>query len=112
LRRGVKASGATAKRSGCSQGAKKEFLRIGCEEPYRKPTQAGEKRILRRTRELALRNSAKYTRNFGISVAPFGCHNLRGVAVKWSKRLFIKNTGLCESVKRRIGTDTCPVPEG
>ena len=33
--------------------------------PYRKPTQVGEERILRRTREPLLRNSAKLPRNFG-----------------------------------------------
>ena len=27
-------------------------------------------------------------------------------------RLFTKNTGLCEAVRRRIGSDACPVPEG
>ena len=41
-----------------------------------------------------------------------GSNILLGVAEKWPKRLFTKNTGLCESVKRCIGTDTCPVPEG
>ena len=34
--------------------------------PYRKPTQVGEERILRRLGELLLRNSAKWCRNFGI----------------------------------------------
>ena len=33
-------------------------------------------------------------------------------AVKRPKRLFTKNTGLCEVVRRRIGADSCPVPEG
>ena len=28
------------------------------------------------------------------------------------KRLFIKNTGLCEVEIRRIRADSCPVPEG
>ena len=32
--------------------------------------------------------------------------------MKWPNRLFTKNTGLCEVVRRRIGTDACPVPEG
>jgi hypothetical protein len=32
--------------------------------------------------------------------------------VKRPKRLFIKNTGLCEVERRRIGADACPVPEG
>ena len=34
--------------------------------PYRKPTQVDEKRILRRLGELQLRNSANWCRNFGI----------------------------------------------
>ena len=33
-------------------------------------------------------------------------------AVKRPKRLFTKNTGLCEVARRRIGADACPVPEG
>jgi hypothetical protein len=32
--------------------------------------------------------------------------------VKRPKRLFTKNTGLCEVERRRIGADACPVPEG
>ena len=35
-----------------------------------------------------------------------------GAAVNRLKRLFTKNTGLCEVVRRRIGADACPVPEG
>ena len=41
--------------------AANEYVR----RPYRKPTQVGEERILRRTREPLLRNSAKLPRNFG-----------------------------------------------
>ena len=37
---------------------------------------------------------------------------LAGAAAKRPKRLFIKNTGLCKAVTRRIGSDACPVPEG
>ena len=33
-------------------------------------------------------------------------------AAKRPKRLFIKNTGLCEVATRSIGSDACPVPEG
>ena len=33
-------------------------------------------------------------------------------AADWPKRLFTKNTGLCEAARRRIGSDACPVPEG
>ena len=36
-----------------------------------KPTQVGVKNILRRARELSLRNSANYPRNFGRRGAPF-----------------------------------------
>ena len=36
----------------------------------------------------------------------------RRAAAKRPKRLFIKNTGLCKAVTRRIGSDACPVPEG
>ena len=36
----------------------------------------------------------------------------RGVAEKRGLRLFTKNTGLCEVVRRRIGSDACPVLEG
>jgi hypothetical protein len=34
--------------------------------PYRKPTQVDEERILRRLGKLLLRNSANWCRNFGI----------------------------------------------
>ena len=37
---------------------------------------------------------------------------LRGVAEKRGLRLFTKNTGLCELVRGRIGSDACPVLEG
>jgi hypothetical protein len=33
-------------------------------------------------------------------------------AVNRFNRLFTKNTGLCKVVRRRIGADACPVPEG
>ena len=33
------------------------------------------------------------------------------VAVARGKRLFTKNTGPCEVVRRCIRTDACPVPE-
>ncbi len=35
-----------------------------------------------------------------------------GAAVNRFNRLFTKNTGLCKVVRRRIGADACPVPEG
>ena len=35
-----------------------------------------------------------------------------GAAAKRPKRLFTKNTGLCQAARRSIGSDACPVPEG
>ena len=35
-----------------------------------------------------------------------------GAAGNGLKRLFTKNTGLCERVSGHIGADSCPVPEG
>ena len=35
-----------------------------------------------------------------------------GAAGNWLKRLFTKNTGLCQRESGRIGADSCPVPEG
>ena len=72
----MKASEATAERSECSHGDEKEPLRSGSHRPYRKPTQVGEMSIRRRAGELALRNSANCTRNFGRSVACCGSSRL------------------------------------
>ena len=88
--------------------AKKQVLKLVYKRSYYKPTQVGELRMRRRTEEFTLRNSAKYIRNFGKSMALQGCK----VAEKWPKRLFTKNTGLCEPVMGSIWTDTCPVLEG
>ena len=70
--RALKPSRSTERRSGWSHGDKKEPLRLGPNRPYRKPTQVGWMSILRRAGELALRNSANCTRNFGRSVASCG----------------------------------------
>ena len=63
-----------------------------------KPTQVGGKKILRRARELSLRNSANYSRNFGRREAA-GCEGehpeRQAAAEKWPRRLFNKNTALC-----------------
>ena len=37
---------------------------------------------------------------------------LEEVAETRGKRLFTKNTGACEVVRRCIRSDACPVPEG
>ena len=65
---------------------------------------------LRRTSDLALRNSAKCIRNFGRSMTTLG--KIVVVAQSRPRRLFIKNTAICEPVMGRIGGDTCPVLEG
>ena len=71
--------------------------------PYPKPTQVVRLKILRRSGELWLRNSAKCPRNFGRRGAlrcEHSCGVKRcGVAENRGKRLFIKNTGPCEDVK-------------
>ena len=66
-----------------------------------KPTQVGGKNILRRARELSLRNSANYPRNFGRR-GPFFRDYPSGkereeVEEKWPRRLFNKNTALCKA---------------
>ena len=77
--------------------------------PYRKPTQVDEERILRPTEEALLRNSAKCPRNFELRKK--GSPRERA-AEKRLKQLFSKNTGLCESERRGIWADACPVLEG
>ena len=44
---------------------REKLVEIVWKYPYRKPTQVDEERILRRTGEALLRNSAKWPRNFG-----------------------------------------------
>ena len=67
----------------------RKAAKYGWRCPYRKPTQVDEKKILRRTGEPLLRNSAKLPRNFGIRGAS------KEAAVNRPRRLFSKNTGLC-----------------
>ncbi len=47
-------------------------------------------------------------RNFGIRTDSAQAEP----AINESRRLFTKNTGLCEVVKQRIEADACPVSEG
>ena len=82
-----------------NHAAEKNLVRETAGGPYRKPTQVDEKNILRCSGEPWPRNSANLPRNFGISGASMGqgiySPKLVGVAVKWAKRLFNKNTSLC-----------------
>ena len=50
-----------------------------------KPTQVGEMKILRRARELSLRNSANYPRNFGRRGAA-GCDYIYYMSIRRSQR--------------------------
>ena len=81
--------------------------------PVPKPTLVGEERILRRSREPPLRNSAKLVRNFGKWTAfarPLFGEAVSEVAVKRPGRLFTKNTGLCKGASPSIQTDACSMP--
>ena len=97
-------------------GCREKPRRDGASRPYPKPTQVVGQSMPRRTSESWLRNSAKCPRNFGRRGArtltcPCGVEGVR-VAETRGKRLFIKNTGPCEVVRRCIRTDSCPVLEG
>lgn len=50
-----------------------------------KPTQVGVMNNLRRARQLSLRNSANYSRNFGRREATF-CDSLRVMSKRWPQR--------------------------
>src|SRR3978361_400260 len=101
-------------RMGRSYGAANSVERAPT-RPTTKPTSVAMLLIRRRSSELWLRNSAKCPRNFGRRGAIY-CHHpcggQRWVAAETSeKRLFTKNTGPCEVVRRCIRTDACPVLE-
>jgi hypothetical protein len=55
----------TLKNDRPTPASKKIFADEFCRRPYHKPTQVGEARSLRGSREPSLRNSAKWPRNFG-----------------------------------------------
>ena len=52
------------------------------------------------------------TRQTGPVTSGEGALPSGGGAEEWPRRLFSKNTGLCEAARRSIRPDTCPVPEG
>ena len=83
--------------------AEKNLVWEIADRPYRKPTQVDGENILRCSSEPWSRNSANWPRNFGISGVSTSeglrAPKLVGIAVKWAKRLFNKNTSLCEVVK-------------
>src|SRR5690349_24888285 len=84
--------------------------------PYRKPTQVGEEKILRRLRELWSRNSAIYHRNFGRRWAWRGvgtCSRSRaGSQINGGSDCLAKTQDSANTSSGCIGSDSCPVPEG
>lgn len=97
---------------GCLEKPRREVV---C-RPYPKPTQVVGQSMPRRASESWLRNSAKCPRNFGRrgarALKPLFCGLGVRAAVTREERLFTKNTGPCEAVRRCIRTDACPVLEG
>ena len=85
------------------------------DRPYRKPSLVGSGKY----REVDERSSVKELGKLTPYLRKKGCPvrvkrtrvELEGVAGSRLKRLFTKNTGLCEGASRRIGADSCPVPE-
>ena len=78
--------------------------------PYRKPTQVDEERILRPTGEALLRNSAKWSRNFGKRdapvrgpqrIGPSNCLAKTQVCAKPEGEVYGLTPARCWKVKRR-----------
>ena len=78
--------------------------------PYRKPTQVDEERILRPTGEALLRNSAKWSRNFGKrdapvrgpqGIGPSNCLAKTQVYAKPEGEVYGLTPARCWKVKRR-----------
>ncbi len=84
--------------------------------PYRKPTPVGRgntPQVNERTSVKELGKLTPYLRKKGCpSSFLFVGTEGEGDARNWLKRLFTKNTGLCERESGHIGADSCPVPEG
>src|SRR5882762_4140958 len=83
--------------------------------PYRKPTLVGRGKspqVSERTSVKELGKLTPYLRKKGCPSSFCALHRGEGVAGNWLKRLFTKNTGLCEHESGYIGADSCPVPEG
>src|SRR5579863_1674860 len=85
--------------------------------PYRKPTPVGRgnaPKVNERTSVKELGKLTPYLWKKGCLSSFGGCDARWGeeVAGNWLKRLFTKNTGLCQRASGRIGADSCPVPEG
>ena len=86
--------------------------------PYRIPTPVGRgnpPKVNERTSVKELGKLTPYLRKKGCPSSLLSLCAGTGserAAGNWLKRLFTKNTGLCERASGSIGADSCPVPEG
>ena len=84
--------------------------------PYRKPTQVGRRKSAKVNERTSVKELGKLTPYLRKKGCPgsFVCARIQdeGAAGKGLKRLFTKNTGLCQHESGSIGADSCPVPEG
>ena len=84
--------------------------------PYRTPTPVGRgnpPQVNERTSVKELGKLTPYLRKKGCPSSLVSARTRgEGAAGNWLKRLFTKNTGLCERASGSIGADSCPVPEG
>ena len=83
--------------------------------PYRKPTQVGRGKTPKVDERTSVKELGKLTPYLWKKGGPSNglCEEIcEGVAGNGLKRLFTKNTGLCQRESGSIGADSCPVPEG
>jgi len=102
--------------SHCTLGRQEKPLARPSVRPYRTPTQVGRgnsPQVNERPSVKELGKLTPYLRKKGC-LSSCSCASERGeqAAGNWLKRLFTKNTGLCERASGHIGADSCPVPEG
>ncbi len=107
--------------SGLTPRSSRKAASCGTDRPYRKPTQVGWEQLsqgVRATPCLGTRQIDPVPSEEGVPrlVIRRARKSLLGqlarAAGNWPKRLFTKNTGLCERGSGRIGADSCPVPDG
>jgi hypothetical protein len=84
--------------------------------PYRKPTLVGKENSLQVNERSSVKELGKLTpylwKKGCLSSEAFAREQREEVAKNRLKRLFTKNTGLCQRASGSIGADSCPVPEG
>jgi hypothetical protein len=83
--------------------------------PYRKPTLVGKENSLQVNERSSVKELGKLTPYLwkkGCLSSEAARQQREEVAKNRLKRLFTKNTGLCQRASGSIGADSCPVPEG